>query len=398
MPGRHGQGRRVAAQEGYRARPRSARAAQPPKARSSRASPPTASTARAGRAQQRDRLRRAQRGRSARRSRRSPTRCSRRAQSTASRPVPRARRCCRRSSATPARSRTRSSSSPARSARTSSSVGTRASAAPARSARTSTTTPRSARSSKSPDSRGEAGQQLARTVAEHVTAGVPTVPVAVTRDDVPAALVDRERRIFAEQAAASGKPANIVEKMVQGRIDKYYKEVTLLDQPWIRDDSKAIRDLVKAARRRGLHPPLRPLPDRSKSERARGASSDTNASCSSSPAKRSPESKGLGFDFDTMDRFADEIAAVVRQGTSRRTRDRRRQHRSRLAAVEDGHGPRRRRLHGDARHGDQCARRAGRPRAEGHRDARHDGDPHGGARGALHPAPRPARTSRRAAS
>ena len=94
---------------------------------------------------------------------------------------------------------------------------------------------------------GEAGQQLARTIAEHITAGVPTVPVAVTRDDVPAALVDRERRIFSEQAAASGKPANIVEKMVQGRIDKYYKEVTLLDQPWVRDDSKAIRDLVKAA-------------------------------------------------------------------------------------------------------------------------------------------------------
>jgi len=59
--------------------------------------------------------------------------------------------------------------------------------------------------------------------------------------------VDRERRIFSEQAAASGKPANIVEKMVQGRVDKYYKEVTLLDQPWVRDDSKAIRDLVKAA-------------------------------------------------------------------------------------------------------------------------------------------------------
>jgi elongation factor Ts len=94
---------------------------------------------------------------------------------------------------------------------------------------------------------GEAGQALARTIAEHITAGVPTVPVAVTRDDVPAALVDRERRIFSEQASASGKPANIVEKMVQGRVDKYYKEVTLLDQPWVRDDSKTISDLVKAA-------------------------------------------------------------------------------------------------------------------------------------------------------
>jgi elongation factor Ts len=94
---------------------------------------------------------------------------------------------------------------------------------------------------------GEAGQQLARTIAEHVTAGVPAVPVAVARDDVPAALVDRERRIFAEQAAASGKPENIVQKMVDGRVDKYYKEVTLLYQALVRDDSKAISDLVKAA-------------------------------------------------------------------------------------------------------------------------------------------------------
>jgi elongation factor Ts len=94
---------------------------------------------------------------------------------------------------------------------------------------------------------GEAGQQLARTIAEHVAAGVPTVPVAVTRDDVPREVVDRERRIFTEQAAASGKPANIVEKMVDGRIDKYFKEVTLLDQPWVRDDKKTISELVKQA-------------------------------------------------------------------------------------------------------------------------------------------------------
>jgi elongation factor Ts len=94
---------------------------------------------------------------------------------------------------------------------------------------------------------GEAAQQLARTVAEHITAGVPAVPVSVTRDDVPAALVDRERRIFSEQAAASGKPENIIQKMVEGRVDKFYKEITLLDQPWVRDDSKTIRDLLKAA-------------------------------------------------------------------------------------------------------------------------------------------------------
>jgi elongation factor Ts len=92
---------------------------------------------------------------------------------------------------------------------------------------------------------GEEAQQTAKTIAEHVAAGVPTVPVAVNREDVPADIVDRERRIFSEQAAASGKPENIVQKMVEGRIDKFYKEITLLDQPWVRDDSKTIRDLVK---------------------------------------------------------------------------------------------------------------------------------------------------------
>ena len=94
---------------------------------------------------------------------------------------------------------------------------------------------------------GDAGIQLARTIAEHVAAGVPTVPVAVNRADVSSDLVDRERRIFSEQAAASGKPANIIEKMVSGRIDKYYKEVTLVDQPWVRDDSKPISQLVRDA-------------------------------------------------------------------------------------------------------------------------------------------------------
>ena len=92
---------------------------------------------------------------------------------------------------------------------------------------------------------GEEAQKLASTIAEHIAAGVPTVPVSVNREDVPAELVDRERRIFSEQAAASGKPENIVQKMVEGRIDKFYKEVTLIDQPWVRDDSKTIRDLVK---------------------------------------------------------------------------------------------------------------------------------------------------------
>jgi elongation factor Ts len=93
----------------------------------------------------------------------------------------------------------------------------------------------------------DATQQLARTIAEHVAAGVPAIPVAVSREDVSPELVEKERRIFIEQAKASGKPDNIVEKMVGGRVDKYYKEVTLLEQPWVRDDSKTIRQLVADA-------------------------------------------------------------------------------------------------------------------------------------------------------
>jgi elongation factor Ts len=93
----------------------------------------------------------------------------------------------------------------------------------------------------------ETVQQLARTIAEHVAAGVPSIPVAVSREDVSPDLVEKERRIFAEQAKASGKPDNIIEKMVGGRVDKYYKEVTLLEQPWVRDDTKTIRDLLAEA-------------------------------------------------------------------------------------------------------------------------------------------------------
>ena len=88
-------------------------------------------------------------------------------------------------------------------------------------------------------------QELANTIAQHVVAGVPSVPVAVSREQVPSELVEKERRIFIEQAKASGKPDNIVEKMVGGRVDKYYKEVTLLEQPWVRDDSKTIRQLLQ---------------------------------------------------------------------------------------------------------------------------------------------------------
>ena len=86
--------------------------------------------------------------------------------------------------------------------------------------------------------------ELARSVAEHIAAGVPKVPFGVTREEVPADVVERERAIFVEQARQSGKPDNIAQKMVEGQINKYYAEVTLLDQPWVRDPNSTIKQLV----------------------------------------------------------------------------------------------------------------------------------------------------------
>ncbi|HJU72461.1 MAG TPA: translation elongation factor Ts [Gemmatimonadaceae bacterium] len=93
-------------------------------------------------------------------------------------------------------------------------------------------------------SSSDSAVSAANSVAEHVAAGVPTVAVAVNREGVSAELVARERRIFEEQAKASGKPDNIVAKMVEGRIGKFYGEVALVEQPWVRDDSRTIQSLL----------------------------------------------------------------------------------------------------------------------------------------------------------
>jgi elongation factor Ts len=92
---------------------------------------------------------------------------------------------------------------------------------------------------------GPAAVALGNSVAEHVAAGVPTIAVAVRKEEVGADLVAREKAIYVAQAKESGKPDAIVEKMVAGRLDKYFKEITLLEQPWVRDDSKSIGQLVK---------------------------------------------------------------------------------------------------------------------------------------------------------
>ncbi len=73
-------------------------------------------------------------------------------------------------------------------------------------------------------------------------------PLGITTDDVPAELVAKEREIAAAQAAASGKPANIVEKMVAGKVAKFVAANALLQQPFIRDDKKKVKDILGGAK------------------------------------------------------------------------------------------------------------------------------------------------------
>ncbi len=86
--------------------------------------------------------------------------------------------------------------------------------------------------------------ELARDIAMHVAA---TNPVCVDEDGVPADVLERERRIFAEQAAESGKPPEIVEKMVTGRVAKFLKEITLVGQPFVKDPDVAVGKLLAKA-------------------------------------------------------------------------------------------------------------------------------------------------------
>jgi len=87
-------------------------------------------------------------------------------------------------------------------------------------------------------------ETLARDIAMHVAA---SRPVSVDESGMPADLVAREREIFLEQARASGKPENIMEKMVEGRVRKFLAENTLVGQPFVKDPDQAVGQLLKAA-------------------------------------------------------------------------------------------------------------------------------------------------------
>jgi elongation factor Ts len=85
---------------------------------------------------------------------------------------------------------------------------------------------------------------LAKDIAMHVAA---SSPVVVSQDDVPADLVNKEKEIFTAQAAESGKPANIIEKMITGRIRKFLDEVSLLGQAFVKDPNQKVSQVLKSA-------------------------------------------------------------------------------------------------------------------------------------------------------
>ena len=83
---------------------------------------------------------------------------------------------------------------------------------------------------------------LAKDIALHIAS--PAAPRFVSREEVSQDEIDHESQIFAKQAQESGKPENVVDKIVEGKINSYFKEIVLLDQPFVKDDGKTVQQLL----------------------------------------------------------------------------------------------------------------------------------------------------------
>jgi len=90
--------------------------------------------------------------------------------------------------------------------------------------------------------RNELFQTFAKDIAMHIAA---SSPLCVTREEVPAHLIDAEREVLRNQARESGKPESVWDKIVEGRIEKYYSQVCLLEQPFIKDMNITVEDYLK---------------------------------------------------------------------------------------------------------------------------------------------------------
>jgi elongation factor Ts len=85
-------------------------------------------------------------------------------------------------------------------------------------------------------------RRFVKDVALHIAS--PAAPRYVTRDEIPPELLEEERRIFEAQAKDMGKPENVVPKIVEGKMDAFYEQTVLLDQRFVKDDSRTIQQLL----------------------------------------------------------------------------------------------------------------------------------------------------------
>lgn len=89
--------------------------------------------------------------------------------------------------------------------------------------------------------RTEKFQDFAKKIAMHIAA---TNPIAISPEDVDSKIIEQEKEIYKEQALSQGKPEKVIEKIVEGKIQKYFEENCLLNQPFVMDEEKTIKDLL----------------------------------------------------------------------------------------------------------------------------------------------------------
>lgn len=92
---------------------------------------------------------------------------------------------------------------------------------------------------------GNLSDDLARSICMHIVAKDPA-PKGVTANDIPADMAEKERKFRIEQAMESGKPKEIAEKMVEGGMRKFFEEIALLEQPFVMDESKKVKEMLPA--------------------------------------------------------------------------------------------------------------------------------------------------------
>ena len=86
-------------------------------------------------------------------------------------------------------------------------------------------------------------QEFVHNVAMHIAAAAP---VAVTREEVDASVIEKEKEIYRDQMKNEGKPDHIIDKIVEGKVDKYYSEIVLLEQKYVKDPDMTIEELLKS--------------------------------------------------------------------------------------------------------------------------------------------------------